>query len=250
MSPSSESYGIVNQLNIGDFLTNASLSSGQELLKGDETYWIKGVSGDVEIRLWLAPKANFAPVRIWYEDQKLRHSRRYEVTRLAQNGGRFIAAEAEVTYVDRPKPVLSAIATEREVDGKVVSEHQPERDAAGKIVMAPERRYLREIVLVRLDFDPRFDESDFELTQLIPDGTRVNLKDAPHLDYIWQAGKIVPAINSDTLKMAGEAKFKRDVPPSILKILALLLPVGVILAILGYRQIKKGASPGELRHDG
>jgi len=61
-----------------------------------------------------------------------------------------------------------------------------------------------------IDTGKSFSESDFELTFAsdIPDGTPVNMQDAPHIEHIWYDGRVVPKTDEVMLAIArGGHKF-------------------------------------------
>jgi hypothetical protein len=210
MAPSCPCYGISFQVWIPGFLRASKLSVEKDTLEGTAVDVLRGVSGEVEIGLWLDPSLGYTARRIRYEKHgSPRHSQQFDVQRFQQQDGLFVVAEATSTCIDGSQPVLSPIVGEKVVDGKRVEvRNQPARDAKGNVVVAPERRYLRTVKLVGLDFHPQFSDGDFEISQSIRNGTKVNMRDAPHLNYMWEDGKIVPGLDAEALATARDAQFR------------------------------------------
>jgi len=209
MAPCCPCYGIIFQVWIPEFLRSSKLSVEEDTLEGNEVYVLRGVSKDVEVSLWLDPSLDYAARRIRFDKHgSPSQSRQFDVKRFQERDGAFVVAEATAVYVTGAQPVLSPAVVQKVVDGKRIEvKDQPARDEKGNVIIAPERRYLREIELVSLDFDPEFSDADFKISQSIANGTAVHVQDASHLDYVWEDGEIVPAPDATALAAARDARF-------------------------------------------
>jgi hypothetical protein len=192
--PAAPMYGYILNESIPVFLSSSTLSVDADQIDGQLVYVLQGTKDDIRISLWLDPALDFAARRIEYhkENPPGKHNRRFDVTRFDRKVGIPIATEGTVTLVTGPQPVLSPV-------GNRVSEFPPATDAEGKVIMQPVMRAMQKESLVNIDFDPKFKDSDFELTQPIVNGTRIYMQDAPNSAFMWQDGEIVPAVNPDPL---------------------------------------------------
>lgn len=244
MAPSAPCYGIIRQKLIPAFLRASKLSAKTATLEGTAVCVLKGISEDDEISLWLDPSLDYAPRRIHYKrsSQMIRESWQFDVKRFQQQGDLPVVSEATVTFTAGPQPVMSPVAVEKVVDGKTVLEHEPAKDASGKVVMTPKSRFVREIKLVSLDFNPEFGDDDFKILQPIANGTRVHMQDASHLDYMWVDGEILVATDPKALAAARGALLYTGV--GVRLFWALLFPAAVLLVVVGwvfYRRRKSSA---------
>lgn len=73
------------------------------------------------------------------------------------------------------------------------------------VIEKPKNTLIAEVTLSDIDLSPLRD-SDFQLQTDIPNGTRVSMLDAHHLEFVWRDGKIV-AVTDESLKALANSKF-------------------------------------------
>ncbi len=231
--------GVICQLWIPSFLRAAKLSSERGDFGGHPVDVLRGVSGDVEITLWLDPSLGYGPRKVVYDKRSSTLQspavwRGYEVKRFEERSGVPVPVEATMIQKLPARPVLMpVIRSEKMVDGKVVREgFPPAKDENGNIIMSPAFTGLWEIRLASIEFGPKFTDEDFKLSKPIPDGTPVSVSDAlftPHVSYEWREGKILkvtaPAIKGKfdptadaKAKIAGKLKLAKRVNDHVLVI--------------------------------
>ena len=92
----------------------------------------------------------------------------------------------------------------RMVDGKIVI--MAGRAKLGTdVIEKPRATLIAEVSLSDMDLLPLHD-SDFRLQTEIPNGTRVSMQDAPHLQFEWEGGRIVP-VTAETLDALRRSRF-------------------------------------------
>jgi len=251
MAPCCPGYGIAFQRWIPGFLRASKLSAAKETVEGNAVDVLRGVSGEVEIGLWLDPSLGYSARRIRYEQRgSIGRVGQFDVKRFQQQDGVFVVAEALELFIMGPEPIWLPVVEKKVVDGKVVETNPPAKDAAGNVVMAPERRYLTKIKLVRVDFHPQFTDGDFQISHPIANGTKVHMQDAQHLNYVWQDGKIVPGPDPQALAAGRDAQFRRG--GSSRRLLWVGLGAGLFLVVffgwaMSRRRAHRGTGPGKRR---
>jgi hypothetical protein len=191
--------GIIGGIWIPTFLQSSKLSAKWDTLEGRPVEVLRGVSGDIEISLWLDPAMKHVPRKILYDNHRSKLGSPpvtfvYKVNRFEEKGGVFIPVEAIETQ-HTPPHEAAGIAHVKVVNGKVVLDVLPKKDENGKIVMAPASTGLTEVRLVDIQFDPKF--TDFKFSKPIPDGTKVSVPFEPtirHVSYEWRQGKVVKVV--------------------------------------------------------
>jgi hypothetical protein len=129
------------------------------------------------------------------------------------------------------------------IGGKTVREYEPARDAKGEVMMSPAYTTVWDVHLVDIDFDPKFTEDEFKVSQPIPNGTKVTMQDAPQLKFVWEDGKIVPALDAKAVAAAREAKFRGGRGSGRLWMFGLgLVLVLIVLVLTWYHRHRSRAS--------
>ncbi|MGO9112173.1 MAG: M56 family metallopeptidase, partial [Thermoguttaceae bacterium] len=219
-----EIFGVTHELWIPEFLRASKLSAETDTLEGNLVYALRGVCGDVEIKLWLDPRLGFTARKIVYFEHHNSPDhwflREFQVKRFRETNGIFVPVETTVTHRFSSRPIMSPIVSEKMVGGKLVREEFPARDKDGKIVMIPEDAYMWEIKLLSIDLDPKFTEADFKISQPVPDGTPVSVQDVVHMrhvSYELRDGKAVKVVEA---AVKGKFNPAADVKATIAKSLA------------------------------
>ena len=193
--------GIIGGIWIPTFLKSSKLSAQRDTLEGSPVDVLRGVSGDIEITLWLDPAMKHIPRKILYDNHSSTPGSPpvtlvFKVNRFEEKGGVFIPVEAIETQ-HTPAHVAAGIERAKVVNGKVVLDVLPKKDENGKIVMDPASTGLTEVRLVDIQFDPKFTDNDFKFSKSIPDGTKVSVPFEPtigHVSYEWRQGKVVKVV--------------------------------------------------------
>ncbi|MCP4541058.1 MAG: hypothetical protein GY832_28310 [Chloroflexi bacterium] len=244
---STAAFGFIRGKEVIAFLRESELSAAADTLEGDPVHLVQGVLNGVEIKLWLDPSLDYIARRIRFHDpQDLRTSREYEVQRFREEGTHFVAQEASVTDIFFPRPIMSPMVEEEMRDGEVALVHKPATDESGRPIIASQESYLREIHLVSVDFDPQLVDGDFQLSQALPNGTKIEMQDAWQLDYIWKDGEIVPALDRNALASTEDARFISGRDSS--RLWMVLTGAALLLAVLGFKlydwRTSKAKDPG------
>jgi len=92
----------------------------------------------------------------------------------------------------------------RMVDG-IVEILAGDAEVGTDVIEKPKNTLIAEVTLSDIDLSPLRD-SDFQLQTDIPNGTRVSMLDAHHLEFVWRDGKIV-AVTDESLKALANSKF-------------------------------------------
>lgn len=194
------SLGIIDDKWIPDFLRKSKLSAERSTFDGHPVEVLRGVSGKIEMSLWLDPAIGHIPRKITCDNRNSTlfsptTERVYEVKRFAERNGVLTPAETLETdhWGERAAEVCVAIRVE---NGKQVLVQTPMKDEQGKIAMRPPCDGLTEIKLVDIQFHPTLTDEDFKISKPIPDGTKVTNTEeyAPHVTYEWQQGKVVKIV--------------------------------------------------------
>jgi len=186
-------YGVIGQVSIPDFLQMSKLTVETSFMELDTVYVLRGETEAMIITLWLDPSLGYVARKIEYENRSQKHSGQFEVKRFQQEADVSVVAEATWTIIQPSKPLMSARAGTKLVDGK-----EPAKDKSGKVIMMPEKRGFSKIKLVEISFEPQFSDVDFKLSQPIVNGTRVNMQDDRGTKYVWQDGSILRQEDEDT----------------------------------------------------
>jgi hypothetical protein len=193
--------GIIGGIWIPTFLQSSKLSAQQDTLDGRPVDVLRGVSGDIEITLWLDPAMNHIPRKIVYDNHNSTPGSPpatlvYKVNRFEEKGGVFIPVEAIETQ-HTAAHVAAGMKRLKVVNGKVVLDVLPKKDENGKIAMDPASTGLTEVRLVDIQFNPKFADNDFKFSKPIPDGTKVSVsfeRPIRHVSYEWRQGKVVKVV--------------------------------------------------------
>lgn len=193
--------GSIRGIWIPTFLKSSTLSARRETLDGRRVDVLRGVSGEDEIELWLDPALNHMPRKVSYRHRSSTPDSPsseivFEVKQFREQDGEFVPSEAVETQHTAARPA-PGIVRAKVVDGKVVMECLPKKDADGKTVMLPASDGLSEVELVDIDFNPRFADEDFRFTRPVPDGTLVSVPMEPsirHVRYEWRSGEVVKVV--------------------------------------------------------
>jgi hypothetical protein len=187
-------YGIIDRKWIPDFLRMAKLSVTAETLDGRPLYRLRGLTMDAKIEVWIDPSLDHAARRIRFDkrategDSTVR-SRQFDVTRFRMEKGHVVVAEATTTLAVGPQPVLSPFVVEKIVNGKLVRSHLPARDKNDQVIMSQNRNTWT-IKLRDIDFDPKWNDRDFQFARPIANGTKIEVQDARDSNYVWKDGRI------------------------------------------------------------
>jgi hypothetical protein len=192
---------IIRGIWIPAFLKGSKVSAHTDSLDGRPVEVLRGVSGDIEVTLWLDPALGHTPRKICYEKHSFTPNSPteaivYKVKRLEEKDGIFVPIEATETQHTGPHAAPGPAST-RLVNGKPVVQAEPKKDKNGQIVMAPASTGLTEIELLEIQFNPKLTEDDFKISRPIPDGTKVSVPLATfarHVTYEWRQGKVVKVV--------------------------------------------------------
>lgn len=253
MAPASECYGMILKIWIPAFMRASKLSVQDDTIEGQPVLAVHGVSKDpnwiqgsfpsassdatseIEITVWLDPAMKYVLRRARLEKRGSQsHSIDFDAQKFRQQAGEFVATKATVTIWNSTQPVMRSTATS--IDGKGTIEQLPATDDNGNVIYAPETRFLRDIELVTLDFNPKFADGDFALSTPIASGTKVNMQDALHLTYVWQDGKAVPAMDPNALAQLRAARFLGGSSSPRFWMVVFTLMVILILLAVKFRQ--------------
>jgi len=188
-----------------------------EVIGGKQLIVLRKSEGDLLLTLWIDPESSYAAKKIKVERQSGE-----------LQAGRVIRRESEIedfsptsgTYFPRKfyEERQNVGRTYEQKDGKPVEK---------LFITEGKRRYV-EISDVR--FDKPLGDDSFRLTSPIIDGTQVHIRDAPHIEYIWFDGKVVPKTDEIMLAIArGGHKFM----PGPAEPRFWMLTIGIILILLG-----------------
>jgi hypothetical protein len=194
----SASFGIIAQIWIPTFLRTSNLSSRKDTLDGKTIYILEGVANNVKITLWLDTTREYAVQKIFFDGLRSPRpvSYEYSVQSYEEISGVSVPSEATLIQFLPPAPIISPLE-----QGQLANVKN------NKVTMSSEYKNINEIKLISIDFDPKFTDDDFRITQSIPNGTEVNMQDAPQLNYVWQDGKAIPQLNKKALAAARGARF-------------------------------------------
>jgi hypothetical protein len=127
----------------------------------------------------------------------------YTVERASDQGGVWLP-DLYHCRVSRPAGRHKLPKNVRIVDGKYIIV-AGSAEMGADTVEKPKSTLIAEVTLSDVDLSPLRD-SDFQLQTNIPDGTRVSMQDAHHLEFIWRDGKIVP-VTAESLEALRDSKF-------------------------------------------
>ena len=124
------SYGVIADTSIPAFLQASKLSAERDTLEGREVNVLRGVSGEIEIKLWLDPALGHIPRKITYDNRTptpdgAAIARVYEVKRFQQRDGVLVPVETLETDRWPARPAINYVVVEV-VDGKRRSEEDSE----------------------------------------------------------------------------------------------------------------------------
>ena len=193
------SLGIIHDTWIPDFLRQSTLSAEPGTLDGHAVDVLRGVSGKIEISLWLDPALGYVPRKITYDNRNSTLieptvSVVYEVKRFEQKDGRQVPVETfETKHCGERAKVVTVV---KSANGKNVIERTPIKDKDGKVTMAPASTSFTETKLVSIQLDPKLTDKNFQISIPIPDGTKVinHEEYAPHVTFEWNQGKVVKVV--------------------------------------------------------
>jgi hypothetical protein len=144
--------------------------------------------GRISVEIVLSAEHDFAPRRIEY----------LAVEPLAEEGTRALVKQSyEVDKFQRveevwyPKEVLTLL----------------ELSSGINVVGTKQRasQHTSHVTIDEVSVNRSVSADDFQLTFEIPNGTKVHMEDAEHLNFKWLDGKIVPMTDEEALKHAREA---------------------------------------------
>jgi hypothetical protein len=127
----------------------------------------------------------------------------YAVDRSSDHGGVWLP-DLYHCKVSEPAGRQKLPENIRIVDGKIIIVPKGSRVGTDAIER-PKATLIAEVTLSDVDLSPLHD-SDFQLQTNIPNGTRVSMQDALHLEFVWRDGKIVP-VTAETLEALRNSRF-------------------------------------------
>jgi hypothetical protein len=115
------------------------------------------------------------------------------------------------------------------------------RDSQGKLILMSASAAKTTSTLEKIEFNFSFSNShSFTFTPSIPDGTRVRMKDANHLDFMWKDGKVVPITDEAILALRGQRFIPYPNEPRfwLIAIGSAMIILSIVLKIREYRKQK------------
>jgi hypothetical protein len=92
------------------------------------------------------------------------------------------------------------------------------------------RSLVNKVRVKDFELNPRFSASDFALTRQVPNGTRVFMEDAPHIEHNWQDGGIVASVDPRMIEPTENLEFAMG--PGSPRFWVILANVVVISAVV------------------
>lgn len=166
-------------------LPTLKLVGRYDTIDGLDVVELQGTSEDVSLTMWIAPSLNYALKKIEY-----RPSIPDNVT--AEDVNRVPSHTLYVSVFNQFKKLADNYVPQQ-IDVHFVASGYHLRD--GKVHPSPRKpidakfdvSWSVEVVSAPLSDD------DFKVSMEIPDGTRVQMDDAPSLNYVWRNGEVVPS---------------------------------------------------------
>jgi RNA polymerase sigma factor (sigma-70 family) len=196
---SSPGYGVIDGKSIPVFLHKSRLSVQADTLDGNVCFALRGVRDDCDITIWLDPALSYVARRVLFNKRSTpsdltTRTSQFDVKRFQNQANRPVVAEATCTLTIGPQPIFQPIAFTKVVNGKSIVESPliPAKGEDGKIIMQPASSCRWEIQTVACDLDPRLNDADFRMSLPIKNGMRVDMTDAPLLQYVWRDGAAHP----------------------------------------------------------
>lgn len=151
---------------------------------------------------WMAEEIEFTRTATTGEGGRPDHCL-YTVENSSNHGGVWLPSSYRCRE-SQPAARRKLPKNARVVDGKfvtVVGDVKGGKD----FIETPKSTLIAEVALSDIHLSPLRD-SDFRLQTPIPDGTKVSMQDADHLEFLWLGGKIVP-VTAETLEALRDSRF-------------------------------------------
>lgn len=218
---------------VPNLIHKATTTLSQDVVSGHTCTKIDGATENYSIALWIDPEHDFCMRKLTLvvnnPEPSMPELIEFIASDLIPVGSTYFPSSYTLSQTFPPY--------------QIKSDHLPDYLEIERVINVPRQIRCKEVTITRCDLNVHFTSSDFLPLATIPNGSVVQMRDAPQIEYIWLDGKIVPKTDEAMLAIArGGHKFMPG--PNETRFWLMGIGIALILFALGVKGYKmyKGIS--------